>query len=299
MCPNAQAGLWVCPAATFAGVTSRDLASALRYAWRAHTIYDVHAPKAFSYLGEVVEDDRHFYWFDMIRQLRLRYAASAERIEVTDLGAGSQAHASRERRVRDIAASSATPPRFGEYLLKTADWCDARYMLELGTNLGIGTAYLAGALPADGRLISIDADAAVLAHARAALKPLPTRGEVRLVHGAFVDRLPEALASLPRVDLAFVDGHHDEEATKRYFAAIAQHTHAGSVVILDDVHWSAGMEAAWDWVKRQPGVSLSIDLYRWGVVFFDPAVRKPQHLDIVPWRWKPWHMGFFSSRAET
>ena len=271
--------------------------SALTYAIRAQTIYDVHAPKAFSFLGEVVEDERHFYWFDLIERLRQQYYADKRTLTLTDHGAGSLTSSQAQRKICDIARTSGTSPRMGEYLLKVMDWVDAKRVIELGTNLGLGTAYLAAGLQRDASLISIDADANVQEEARRMLARLPIQGDLRLVKGTFKNTLQPALTALGQVDLAFIDGHHEEQATQDYFTSIQNYTHSNSVVILDDIHWSTGMENAWAWVKQQPGVTMTIDLFRWGVVFFDTSVVEPQHYRIVPWRWKPWHMGFFSSRV--
>jgi len=271
--------------------------SAARYVWSAKTIYDVHAPLAFSFLGQVIEDKRHFYAFDWVQELRDGYTLDHTEIALTDFGAGSRTAAQKTRKIKDIARMSGSPKRFGEYLFKTVDWLNANRVLELGSNLGIGTSYLAAALPSDGKLVSIDADENLIKRARGAVKSIAPQADAILLLGTFVDQLDAALKELDTVDLAFIDGHHAEQATKDYFAQILLHCHEKSVIILDDIHWSPGMEAAWAWVKAQPQVTCSIDLFRWGVVFLDPSILVPQHLTIVPWLWKPWHMGFFSSRV--
>ena len=270
--------------------------SLLRYAWDADTIYDVHAPKAFRYLGEVIEDERHFHAFDRIARVRDRFAASTEVLNLTDHGAGSHTGSELRRKLSDVASTSGTPDRFGRYLFKTVDYLRATRVLELGTNVGLGSCYLASALPLDGRLISLDADPQVLAKADWAIRQMVPAPNFELRQGKFVDTLAGALEDLGQVDLAFIDGHHAEQPTKDYYTAIAKRCHANSIIILDDIHWSEGMEAAWAWVQQQPNVTLTLDLYRWGVVFFDPQVRVRQHLTVCPWRWKPWHMGFFKSR---
>lgn len=272
------------------------LRSAARYAWHAETIYDIHAPLAFAFAGEVVEDRRHFYAHDAIARLRARYAADATAVELHDAGAGSRVGSGTRRRIRDIAATSGTPERFGRYLTSLVDWRGAGRVLELGANLGIGSCCLAAGMPRDGRLVTIDADAHLAAYAKTALRDTVPHARAEVVVGTFAERLPAALASLGRVDVAFVDGHHAEAPTMDYYRLIQERCHGGSVIILDDVHWSPGMEAAWRWIRARPEVTLSFDLYRWGVVFFDTAIRTPQHHELLPWRWKPWHMGFLRSR---
>ncbi len=272
------------------------LRSAARYAWQAETIYDIHAPLAFAFAGQVLEDQRHFYAYDNIDRLRTRYAADETTVRLHDAGAGSQVGHSPVRTVRAIAASSATPIRFGRYLTNLVDWRGATRVLELGTNLGIGTCYLAAGMPSDGRLVTIDADAGLAAFAKNALAQTIPYVDASVEIGTFDDCLPRVLAELGEVDVAFIDGNHAEEPTKRYYDQLFARCHEGSVLIFDDIHWSAGMERAWAYIRSRPEVTLSIDLYRWGVVFFEPGLSAPQHHDLVPWRWKPWHMGFLTSR---
>lgn len=274
-------------------MTLHALQTALRYAWNADTIYDVHAPKAFSFLGEVIEDRRHFYAYDLIEAIREQYRLNNQEVKLFDAGAGSKIHQANSRSVAEIVNTSASPPRFGRYLLCMADWLQARHILELGTNLGIGTCYLAAGMATGGRMVSIDADPGLAAFAKTAAERLAPRAQLDIRVGTFDEQLPSALRDLGRIDLAFIDGHHEEEATKRYFSAIMSYCHNRSFVILDDIHWSPGMERAWEWVKQQPQVRLSFDLYRWGVVGFDESLLVPQHFTIVPWQWKFWHMGFF------
>ncbi len=273
------------------------LRSAARYAWRAETIYDIHAPLAFAFAGQVLEDRRHFYHYDAIDALRAQYAANAAKVQLHDAGAGSQVGHSPLRSIRAIAASSATPPRFGRYLTNLVDWRGARTVLELGTNLGIGSCYLAAGMAPGGRLVTIDADAGLAAYAKTAIAKVLPFADARVEIGTFADRLPSVLAELGEVDVVFVDGHHAEAPTEDYYEQLFAHCHEGSVLIFDDIHWSLGMENAWAWIRSRPEVTLSIDLYRWGVVFFEPGVQVPQHLTLAPRAWKPWHMGFFSAAA--
>ena len=273
------------------------LRSAARYAWRAGTIYDVHAPLAYGFLGEVVEDRRHFYVHDDIAALRARYAADDTVVELHDAGAGSRVRSANRRRVRDIAATSGSPERFGRYLTSLVDWRGARRVLELGSNLGIGSCCLAAGMPEGGRLWTIDADVQMAAFAKTALAETVPFAEAEIVTGTFDETLADVLAAMGTVDVAFVDGHHAEEPTKAYYRQIRERCHGGSVLIFDDIHWSAGMEAAWAWIKQQEGVCLTFDLYRWGVVFFDASVGEARHYEVMPWRWKPWHMGFFRARG--
>ena len=68
--------------------------------------------------------------------------------------------------------------------------------------------------------------------------------------------------------ILFIDGNHQKEATLSYFEKLLPTVHNDSVMIFDDIHWSKGMEEAWEEIKAHPKVKVSIDTFQWGLVFF-------------------------------
>jgi predicted O-methyltransferase YrrM len=89
---------------------------------------------------------------------------------------------------------------------------------------------------------------------------------VHLVHGRFHDTLPHMLERLGRVEFAFVDGHHDEQATVQYVDTIAGAATEDAVFVIDDIRWSDGMTRAWHVIGSRPDVGAVIDLEAMGIV---------------------------------
>ena len=75
-------------------------------------------------------------------------------------------------------------------------------------------------------------------------------------------------------DLIYLDGHHQKEATLQYFYHLKKHIHEDSLIILDDIYWSQGMQEAWQTILKDEDVKVGIDLYFWGIIFFKPALSK-------------------------
>ena len=75
-------------------------------------------------------------------------------------------------------------------------------------------------------------------------------------------------------DLIYLDGHHDGPATLRYFDTLKKYTHEKTILIIDDIHWSKGMSAAWQQIIKDPKVSVSIDSFFCGFLFFHPTQAK-------------------------
>ncbi|HFA49390.1 MAG TPA: class I SAM-dependent methyltransferase [Bacteroidetes bacterium] len=261
----------------------------LKYYLRAKTRYNVHSPFVFEFTEAVLEDDRWFYAFDEIEAVRDYMLKDKRTIRVKDMGAGSKVENKKERSIASLARHSANQPLPCQYLFKIVNLYKPETMLELGTSLGISTNYQAAAAR-NSKMITIEGCPQTAHLATGNFKMMKTKN-VKLLQGSFDDLLPKALKDLGRLDYLFVDGNHRKEPTLRYFEKCLEHAHPGSVFVFDDIHWSAGMEAAWEEIKQNPKVTLTIDLFFFGVVFFRKEQQRKEHFILAPWMWKPWRIG--------
>ncbi len=269
----------------------RHLRTFLRHLWRAQTWYNIHSPFVFDFASQVLEDDRWFYAFDEVEHWRRQLLRDRTLLTIDDHGAGSQLRASRERSIASLARHSACQPFQGRWLFRIVNRYKPSTMLELGTSLGISTAYQALAAPR-ARFLTVEGCGASAQVARNTLRHFSLKN-VELVEGRFEERLPVVLADLGKLDYLYVDGNHRYEPTVSYFEQCLQAAHDDSVFIFDDIHWSEEMEQAWEHIRRHPAVRLSIDLYFIGLVFFKDEFPVKQDFTLIPWRWKPWAVGWW------
>lgn len=204
-------------------------------------------------------------------------------ITVTDLGAGpnNKQQQSNTRKVSDIARSTGMPAMYGELLFRIVEYYQCKTILELGTGLGLSAMYLSAASK-KGSLLSIEGDTQIAALARKNLAAVGCRN-AEVIVGDIKDKAPEALQRLHKVDLVFMDGNHQYEPTIDYYNTVLPYLHDHSIVILDDIHWSEEMTRAWDELRKRPEVKLSVDLYRMGLLFFNPDFRQAQHPTLYYW----------------
>jgi predicted O-methyltransferase YrrM len=149
----------------------------------------------------------------------------------------------RERRLDDLAKC---PPHTGRLLFSFVRTLRPERVLELGTCVGTSAAYQTAALELNdaGRITTLEADPARIAVARGLLDGLGLN-RVSIAEGRFRDTLSDVLDRSRAIDMVFIDGHHEEDATVEYFDAIATSLRDGAVVVSDDVDWSDGMARAW------------------------------------------------------
>jgi predicted O-methyltransferase YrrM len=247
----------------------------LAYLLRSNNRHAVHSPFVYALINDVLRDKRKFYAFELIEKRRRALLADHSTIQITDLGAGSSLQRARERRVWEIARYAAKSPKYGRLLFRLANYFKPEEILELGTSLGISTAYLASARR-EARVITLEGAREIASIARETFRVCEVP-HVEQIDGNFDDTLGPALLGLKKLDMAFIDGNHRKEPTLRYFSQCLTRTHPGSVLIFDDIHWTAEMESAWKEISSHPSVTLSIDLFFVGLVFFREEFREKQH----------------------
>lgn len=240
--------------------------------------HGMHSPFVYRFIRNVLLDDKQYPEYAGVEQLRKSLLADHQVIEVPDLGAGSAKGLKNERKISQIAAASAKSPKYAKLLFRIARYYGCERTLELGTSLGISTAYLALA-NRGGKVWTIEGAPLVAQYAARNFQKLSLQN-IQTNTGNFDDILAPVLKEMGRVDCCFIDGNHRREPTLRYFKECIPLTHIGSVIILDDIHWSPEMEEAWKEIRNHPAVKCSIDLFFIGLVFFDASFREPRHFSI-------------------
>ncbi|MBV9758670.1 MAG: O-methyltransferase [Alphaproteobacteria bacterium] len=128
----------------------------------------------------------------------------------------------------------AVAPNQGKLLHLLARLMGARRVLEIGTLGGYSTIWLARALPPDGRLISLEADARHAEIARANIARAGLGGVVEVRVGRALDLLPRlASEGGGPFDLVFIDA--DKENNAAYLDWSLRLTRAGSLIVADNV----------------------------------------------------------------
>jgi predicted O-methyltransferase YrrM len=232
----------------------------------------------YELITAVLNDDRHFYAYQSIEKLRQQLLSDTKEIEIEDFGAGSRVAKTKNRTISEIARSSLKPKKFGQLLFRIVDHYSPVSILELGTSLGITTAYLAAAKKGSA-ITTMEGAASVAELARQHFKILGL-DNIELVEGDFDRTLSSTIARKATIDLAFIDGNHRYEPTIRYFNEILPATHPDSMLIFDDIHWSSEMEQAWKEIQQHPSVTLTIDLFFIGIVLFRKENMAKQHFTI-------------------
>lgn len=230
------------------------------------TRHGVHSPFVYSLIDNVIYDFSPKNYEEEIETLRFSLKKDTRILKLTDLGAGSMLNKQSEKSVGNIAKNSLKPPKVAKLIARLAAFSKAECIIELGTCLGVTTAYLAKASPLS-QIITIEGCPETAKIAQENFKKLDL-DNINLKVGNFDLLLPEIIHGEERIDFLFVDGNHRKEATLNYFYACLPKVHSDTLFIFDDIYWSQGMKEAWEEIKRHPQVTVTVDLFFIGLVFF-------------------------------
>ena len=240
--------------------------------------HGIHSPFVFTFITQVLNDKKNYACYKNIEQIRKQLLRDETIIELEDFGAGSGKIKSTNRKVKAIAASSLKQPKYAQLLFRMVQYYQPKQVLELGTSLGITTAYLANGNPA-AQVYTCEGATQIAAIAQQHFKQLALEN-IMLVTGDFAKTLAPLLNTAGTIDVAFVDGNHRKAPTLQYFLQLLEHANENTILVFDDIHWSAGMEEAWAEIQQHPAVTLTIDLFFIGIVCIDKGVKMKQHFTI-------------------
>jgi predicted O-methyltransferase YrrM len=125
-------------------------------------------------------------------------------------------------------------PNQGKLLSILARSIGARKILEIGTLGGYSTIWMARALPADGRLITLESEPKHAEVARANIARAGLANVVELWIGNALETLPKLAAeNLGPFDFVFIDA--DKPGYPDYFTWALNLSHIGSLIVADNV----------------------------------------------------------------
>jgi len=243
---------------------------------KAKNRHGVHSPFVYRLIDDVIYDFRAKKVYTEVENIRNGLINDTRIITVTDLGAGSHVNNNRQKKISDIARNALKPPKLAQLLHRLVADLKPRNIIELGTCLGTTTLYLQNAAP-NAKVYTLEGCPETARIAKETFK----KGGIDVVEptvGNFDDTLSGIIDNLPQLDFVFVDGNHQKDATLKYFEWCLPKVHENTMLIFDDIYWSEGMKEAWAQIKAHPQVTVTIDLFWIGLVFFKPGQAKENFL---------------------
>lgn len=241
--------------------------------------HGIHSPFVFDLVVNVLNDKTNYAAYKEVELQRSLLLGNETIITVEDFGAGSNKGLTKQRVVQQIAATSLKPKKYAQLLYRLVNYFQPQEILELGTSLGITTAYLAKAKPTAG-VTTMEGSVAIAEIAQQQFHELQL-SNIHIVTGNFDETLQTVIdKAVAPFNFVFVDGNHRKEPTLRYFQQLLAKADSNTVFVFDDIHWSREMEEAWEQLKQHASVTLTIDLFFIGLVFLRKEQKAKEHFVI-------------------
>ena len=240
--------------------------------------HGIHSPFVYDFVTRVVNDNRQFYCYTTIERIREELKHDDSIIDVEDFGAGAAGKKMLKRKVSAIAKTSLERRKIARLLFRMINYYHTDIIIELGTSLGVTAAYLASASE-EKKIITLEGAVEVANIAQNNFDKLKLKN-IEIIRGDFNDTLSAVLNRFSVIDFAYVDGNHRKEPTIHYFHQLLGKINNQSILVFDDIHWSAEMEEAWQYIQSHEAVTISIDLFFIGIVFFRKENKEKENFRI-------------------
>jgi predicted O-methyltransferase YrrM len=254
-----------------------QLKSYLQFLWHSKNEHAVHSPFVFSLITKCFYDSKPKTAYSVLEKYRNSLVQNRKSINVSDFGAGSKVFKSNSREIAKIATTAGISSKRAELLFRITHYFQPESILEFGTSLGMATSALSLGNP----IAKISTLEGCPETAKIAQNQFRQFGlsNVNLVTTEFRNYLENNQLSIINFQLIYFDGNHSKKATLDYFELLLPTITNETVWIFDDIHWSYDMEQAWEMIKKHPKVTVTIDTFQWGLVFFRYEQEK-QHFII-------------------
>ena len=241
--------------------------------------HGIHSPFAYALCENVFYNHNGYYDFERLSKVRGQLGRDSTVLDSGDFGAGSRRFSSSHRKISDVLRYGTSTERQSQLLYRLATFLKVQTCIELGTSIGVNTLYLALQNP-KGTVYSIEGSKALCEFA-SALAARQKVGNIHFLNQRFDLALPDLVSKVTGTTMVYIDGDHSYDATRQYFNSLLPLATGDNVFVLDDIYWSRGMTRAWNELRLHPSVSLSIDTFYSGYLFFRKEIKQRQHYRLI------------------
>jgi predicted O-methyltransferase YrrM len=238
----------------------------LQFLWKSKNEHAVHSPFVFHLVTKCFYDKKPKPEYSILKEYRNSLLENKNTIEVTDFGAGSKVFKSNTRPIDKIAQTAGITQKRAELLFRITNYFQPENILEIGTSLGLATSALALGNP-KAKIITLEGCPETANQCRLQLQKFKINN-VNSIITEFGEYLQSQNLISNIFHLIYIDGNHSKKATLDYFELLLPTITNETTWIFDDIHWSPEMEEAWEIIKTHPKVTVTIDTFQWGLVFF-------------------------------
>ena len=245
---------------------SFQIQSYLYFLWNSKNEHAVHSPFVFDLITKCFYDRKVKPEYSILLDYRKSLLKNKKSIEVIDFGAGSKVFKSNIRLISKITKTAGISKKRAELLYRIVRYFQPNSILEIGTSLGLATTALALG-NRNAKITTLEGCPNTLAEAKFQILNSKFQN-IEFINTEFSTYFNANNEQPTTNNLIYFDGNHSKQATLDYFNWLLPSITNDTLWIFDDIHWSTEMEEAWEIIKNHPKVTVTIDTFQWGLVFF-------------------------------
>jgi len=219
--------------------------------------YGIHSPFVFDLITEVIEEQKPYYCYEPLHAVRLQLLQNPHKVNVHN----------RTLSIKKAIKTYSFTEGEDRLLFRLANRFQPKKILIFGSNFGLTPLYLT-AYSKDSVCIIIEPEPSISAIADEYLKKYATASVV----------LHNNCKEIP-AHLDFIVW--DNSFTMSKFESFLSHISDNSVMVIAGINASSENRKVWKAVCVHPKVTVTIDFYRFGVVFFNPKYHQKTYQSVV------------------
>jgi len=255
----------------------KTVPSYVSYFLKVVDLHSLQAPFIYGFYSELMEGIKSRSLDPEIEDLRKLMQQNQSEIAGMDYGAGTKyTSGTGIRTISTIARKGISSPKTCRLLSHILHIQHPKTILELGTSLGLTTAYLSRSEP-ESKIYTFEGNADLCKKAIKNWEQLKCKN-IRLIKGNIDQTLPESLDHIPKVDFAIIDANHTKKALSDYYERIIQKITPNGMIFIDDIRWSVDMYDSWQGITKDPRVNVSIEFLQNGLLIFREGLSKQHYI---------------------
>ena len=249
--------------------------SRLNFLLKSSTQHGIHSPLVYDLITKCFYDKTPFSAYHNLKALRNKLIYNQDLVKVKHYSEASKVFQSNHQKISTIVKSEGSSYKKQKQLYRITNYFKPKNVLELGTSVGLGSAAMA--IASNNSIIkTVEVNKNISDIAKKVFKSYQLKN-IQIDTSSFKDFFKKS--NYENLDLVYLDGTCDKESTIENFNSLLKYDHNESVFIINNIYWSKEMTEAWNIIKKQKEITVSIDTFYWGFLFFRKEQPK-QHFTI-------------------
>jgi predicted O-methyltransferase YrrM len=252
-----------------------QIKSRLIFLLKSSNQHGIHSPFVYDLVTKCFYDKSHYSAYDNLKILRNELTYNQDLVEIKHYSPSLKVFQQNHQKISTILKNEGSSYKKQKQLFRITNYLKPKNVLELGTSIGLGSTAMAFASNKS-IITTVEVNENLSDIAKKVFRSYQLKN-IRIENSAFKDFFKNI--NNKHLDLVYLDGTYDKKSTIENFNSLLKYAHNESVFIFNNIYCSKEMSEAWNIIKKQKEVTVSIDTFYWGFLFFRKEQPK-QHFTI-------------------